>query len=106
AGRPTENPAALLARQQDFVSLARMLADFVILDAPPLTVHDASELIWMVDAVVVTCRSGETTTRAAERVQEVLVLLGAPPGGVVLITSGPTDDRRDGNGDAREVDET
>ena len=40
----------------------------------------------MVDAVVVTCRSGETTTRAAERVQEVLVLLGAPPGGVVLLT--------------------
>src|SRR5437016_688386 len=68
AGRPTQNPAALLARQQDFVSLARMLADFVLLDAPPLTVHDASELIWMVDAVVVTCRSGETTTRAAEPV--------------------------------------
>ena len=106
AGRPTQNPAALLARQQDFVSLARMLADFVILDAPPLTVHDASELIWMVDAVVVTCRSGETTTRAAEHVQEVLALLGAPPSGVVLLTSGPTDDRSDGNGAAREVDAT
>src|SRR5205085_11174905 len=68
-----------------------------------LTVHDASELIWMVDAVVVTCRSGETTTRAAERVQEVLVLLGAPPGGVVLLTSRATGDRGEGNGTAREA---
>jgi signal peptidase I len=87
AGRPTQNPAALLARQQDFVALARMLADFVILDAPPLSVHDASELAWMVDAVVVTCRTGSTTVKAAEHVQEVLALLGAPPAGVVMLTS-------------------
>jgi signal peptidase I len=98
AGRSAQNPPALLAHQQDFVSLARMLADFVILDAPPLTVHDAAELVWMVDAVVVACRSGDTTTKAAERVQEVLALLGAPPGGVVLFAPSPTGERREGNG--------
>jgi signal peptidase I len=103
AGRPTQNPAALLARQQDFVSLARMLADFVILDAPPLSVHDASELVWMVDAVVVACRSGETTKKAAERVHQVLTVLGAPPSGVVLTASGPTSDRSDGDGSARQA---
>jgi signal peptidase I len=87
AGRPTQNPAALLARQQDFVALARMMADFVILDAPPLSVHDTSELVWMVDSLVVACRLGGTTIAEAERTQEVLGILGAPPSGVVILTS-------------------
>ncbi|MCU1448384.1 MAG: hypothetical protein JWP02_554, partial [Acidimicrobiales bacterium] len=85
AGHPVDNPAALLARQHDFVALARMMADFVILDAPSLAVHDAAELVWMVDAVVVSCRSGDTTTRDATRVNELLDVLGAPPSGVVLM---------------------
>jgi signal peptidase I len=104
AGRAAENPAALLARQQDFVALARMLADFVILDAPPLSVHDASELVWMVDVVVVACRRGTTKTRDAEHVNELLGILGAPPAGVVLFTSdGATDDGGGGDGRARDV---
>jgi signal peptidase I len=85
AGLPVDNPAALLSRQQDFVALARMMADFVVLDAPPLAVHDAAELVWMVDAVVVSCRSGDTTTKDATRVNELLGMLGAPPSGVVLM---------------------
>ena len=93
AGRPTENPAALLARQHDFVALARMLADFIVLDAPPLSVHDASELVWMADAVVVASRSGHTTVKSAEHVQELLGVLGSPPGGLVFFTE-------DGDGDA------
>jgi signal peptidase I len=104
AGRAAENPAALLARQQDFVALARMLADFVILDAPSLSVHDASELVWMVDAVVVACRRGTTKTRDAEHVNELLGILGAPPAGVVLFTSdGAADDGSGGEGRAREI---
>ncbi|MBV8235720.1 MAG: signal peptidase I, partial [Acidimicrobiia bacterium] len=95
-GHPTDNPAALLARQHDFVALARMLADFVVLDAPPLSVHDASELVWMVDAVVVSCRDGRTTVKAALHAQELLGLLGSPPGGVVLFTEG-------GEGEGAEV---
>jgi len=95
AGRPTQNPAALLARQQDFVALARMLADFVILDAPPLSVHDTSELVWMVDAVVVTCRMDRTTITQAERAQEVLGLLGAPAAGVVMLTAAAGGDREE-----------
>jgi signal peptidase I len=95
AGHPTDNPAALLARQHDFVALARMLADFVVLDAPPLSVHDASELVWMVDAVVVACRAGKTTFKGAEHAQELLTLLGAPPGGVVLFDGEAVHDRED-----------
>jgi signal peptidase I len=93
AGRPTQNPAALLARQHDFVALARMLADFVVLDAPALSVHDTSELVWMVDAVVVACRTGVTTVDAAEHAHEVLGLLGSPPAGVVMLAAPEKDGR-------------
>jgi signal peptidase I len=103
AGHPTENPAALLARQHNFVALARMLADFVVLDAPPLSVHDASELVWMADAVVVASRSGHTTIKAAEHVQELLGVLGSPPGGVVFFTEDGAGGTTDGDGHAREA---
>jgi len=103
AGRPTENPAALLARQHDFVALARMLADFVVLDAPPLAVHDASELVWMADAVVIASRSGRTTIKAAEHVQEQLGLLGSPPGGVVFFTSAGVGGAADGDDGIRQT---
>jgi signal peptidase I len=103
AGSTAENPAALLARQHDFVAPARMLADFVVLDAPPLSVHDASELVWMVDAVVVACRSGSTTIKAAEHVQEVLKLLGAPPGGVVLFDGEAAGADGEGDGQPRQT---
>jgi signal peptidase I len=57
-------------------------------------VHDASELVWMVDAVVVTCRTDITTTKDAEHTQELLGLLGSPPAGVVILTSEPQGEAR------------
>ncbi|MBV8981846.1 MAG: signal peptidase I, partial [Acidimicrobiia bacterium] len=99
AGRATQNPAALLARQEDFVAKARALADFVILDAPPLSVHDTSELVWMVDAVVIACRTGVTRVAAAEHAQEVLEVLDAPPAGVVMLTSVAADGADDATTD-------
>jgi signal peptidase I len=96
AGRASQNPPALLARNQDFVALARMLADFVVLDAPALSVHDASELVWMADAVVVACRTDRTTAKAAEHAHEVLDLLGAPPAGVVMLNTSEGPDTVDG----------
>jgi len=92
AGRAVQNPPALLARNQDFVALARMLADFVVLDAPALSVHDTSELVWMVDAVVVACRTDRTRVKPAQHAHEVLDLLGAPPAGVVMLTASDGDE--------------
>ncbi|MBV9285482.1 MAG: CpsD/CapB family tyrosine-protein kinase, partial [Acidimicrobiia bacterium] len=103
AGRATQNPAALLARQHDFVSSARTLADFVILDAPPVSAHDTSELVWMVDAVVIACRTGVTRVAAAEHAQEVLEALGSPPAGVVMLTPAAAEEPADGDGGAREA---
>jgi Mrp family chromosome partitioning ATPase len=101
AGRATQNPAALLARQEDFVASARTLADFIVLDAPAVSAHDTSELVWMVDAVVIACRTGVTRVAAAEHAQEVLEVLGSPPAGVVMLTP-VKEELGDGDGESPE----
>jgi capsular exopolysaccharide synthesis family protein len=88
SGSPVVNPAELLARGHDVLQEATALADVVIFDTPPLLViNDASELLPLVDTVVLTCRSGRTTVEAAERVRDLLARLGGPVAGVVLVGS-------------------
>src|SRR5207302_11131869 len=84
AGQAVPNPSALLARRHDFVNLARRASDVVVLDGPPLAQYESAELVGMADAVVVACRSGQTTAKAATQATELLGVLGAPPSGVVL----------------------
>jgi capsular exopolysaccharide synthesis family protein len=68
------------------IARARQLADIVIIDtAPILATNDASEMIHSVDAVVVVCRSGSTTTEAARRTRTLLERLSTPVVGVTLV---------------------
>jgi Mrp family chromosome partitioning ATPase len=58
----------------------------VIIDtAPMLATNDASELIHSVDAVVLVCRSGSTTSEAARRTRTLLERLSTPVVGVTLV---------------------
>lgn len=75
-----------LASQQRLIDEARGLADVVILDTTPvLTASLTRELATVVDSVVVVCRVGRTTAAEAERCRNLLVQLGAPTLGVVLV---------------------
>jgi capsular exopolysaccharide synthesis family protein len=93
SGSPVVNPAELLARGHHVLQEATTLADVVIFDTPPiLVINDATELLPLVDTVVLTCRSGRTTVEAAERVRDLLARLGGPVAGIVLVgsTEAPT----------------
>jgi capsular exopolysaccharide synthesis family protein len=76
----------LAAEGPALIELARDQADVVLIDtAPVLATNDASELISSVDAVVLVCRSGGTTTEAARRTRTLLERLSTPVVGVVLV---------------------
>lgn len=68
------------------VAAARQLADVVIIDTPPtVATNEASVLLPVVDAVLVVCRVGRTTTEAALRMSELMARLGAAVLGIVLV---------------------
>jgi capsular exopolysaccharide synthesis family protein len=76
----------LAAEGHELIATARGLADIVLVDtAPVLATNDASELIHAVDAVVVVCRNGGTTTDSARRARVLLERLGTPVVGVALV---------------------
>jgi capsular exopolysaccharide synthesis family protein len=76
----------LAAEGHELIAAARRLADIVLIDtAPVLATNDAAELIHAVDAVVVVCRSGGTTTESARRARVLLERLGTPVVGVALL---------------------
>lgn len=86
-GSGVERPAELLAREGPrLVREARGLADVVLFDtAPLLMVSDASELLPIVDAVVMVARVGHTTRERARRAAELLDRAGIPLLGVALV---------------------
>jgi Mrp family chromosome partitioning ATPase len=69
---------------------ARRLADYVVIDSPPLTsVIDALPVVNAVDAVVVVARLGITPLARMTRLRDLLVAENAPVAGVVLIGESP-----------------
>jgi capsular exopolysaccharide synthesis family protein len=69
---------------------ARRLADYVVIDSPPLTsVIDALPVVNVVDAVVVVARLGISPLTRMTRLRDLLVAEGAPVAGVVLIGESP-----------------
>ena len=85
-GQTVPNPSEVFSRGASLIASARALADVVILDTPPiLTINDPSELIPIVDDVVLVCRSSRTTSAVAERASELMARLGGPLRGVVLV---------------------
>jgi capsular exopolysaccharide synthesis family protein len=88
SGPPVDNPAPLLEFAGELVRSARGLADFVLVDSPPLLVaNDAAELARHADGVLLVARAGRTLIEAAERSTELLQRLEIPVVGVVLTAS-------------------
>jgi capsular exopolysaccharide synthesis family protein len=88
SGPPIENPVPLLEHAGGLIQAARGLADFVLVDTPPLLVaNDAADLARHADGVLLVARAGKTPIEAAERSAEQLARLGIPVAGVVLVAS-------------------
>jgi capsular exopolysaccharide synthesis family protein len=86
AGLGGHHPTAQIEAARRLLEEARTLANVVIVDtAPILSASVTRELVTLADAVVVVCRSGRTTSSAADRCAELLERLGAPTLGVVLV---------------------
>jgi Mrp family chromosome partitioning ATPase len=76
---------------RDALAEARMEADVVLLDTPPvLATSDASHLFPQVDTVLLVARAGKTTMEVAERSSELLRRMRAPVVGIAL--NGSTED--------------
>jgi polysaccharide biosynthesis transport protein len=70
----------------DLVEEAKRLADFVVIDTPPLTaVIDALPFAQVVDEVVVSVRVGHTRLSKLAALWELLDQQATPPRGFVLI---------------------
>lgn len=88
SGPPIENPAPLLEHAGDLLRAARKMADFVLVDTPPLLVaNDAVDLARYADGVLLVAHAGKTTIEAAEHSAEILGRLEIPSVGVVLVAS-------------------
>jgi Mrp family chromosome partitioning ATPase len=88
SGAPVENPAPLFEHAGDLMRAARRLADFVLVDAPPLLIaNDAVEMARHADGVLLVARAGTTPMEAAERSAEMLERLEIPVIGTVLVAS-------------------
>ncbi|HYT39475.1 MAG TPA: CpsD/CapB family tyrosine-protein kinase [Acidimicrobiia bacterium] len=86
SGAPVGNPAPLLDSAGDVLRDARSLADFVLVDSPPLlTTSDAAQLADSADGVLLVVRAGNTSIGAAARSAELLQRLGIPVLGAVLV---------------------
>jgi receptor protein-tyrosine kinase len=90
AGTAVENPANALSlgNSSSLVSRLRALADYAVIDTPPLLLAgDAYPLIQLADAVVVVCREGATRQHEAHRAREILRSLGVREISIVLSDS-------------------
>ena len=73
----------------DIVEGATALADYVVLDTPPVgEVSDALTFARSVDDLLIVCRLGQTKRPAFETMRDVLERVGARPTGAVVIGGG------------------
>jgi capsular exopolysaccharide synthesis family protein len=93
SGTTPESAGELLTSRnmREALAEARMEADVVLLDTPPvLATSDASHLFPQVDTVLLVARAGKTTMEVAERSSELLRRMRAPVVGIAL--NGSTED--------------
>jgi capsular exopolysaccharide synthesis family protein len=75
-----------LPRARALVEEARQMADYVIIDTPPLTaVVDALPLVRLADEVLIVARLGKTDLGRLDRLGELLAQHGVTPLGLVLV---------------------
>jgi Mrp family chromosome partitioning ATPase/capsular polysaccharide biosynthesis protein len=85
-----------LPAAEALVADARRLADFIVIDTPPLAaVADALALVRSADDVVVVARLGTTRLNELRRLGEALEQQGVRPAGVVLVGYGRDRDAGD-----------
>ena len=92
AAHPTDSSAELLAYDtaQRLVDDAKRVAEFVVIDSPPLTsVIDALPLAIIADDLVVVSRVGHSRVNRLSELFELLARHDRPATGVVLIGSDP-----------------
>ena len=88
SGAPVENPAPLFEHAGALIAATRRLADFVLIDAPPILVaNDAVEMARHADGVLLVARAGKTPVEAAMSSAEILDRLEIPVVGTVLVAS-------------------
>lgn len=78
-------------RGATLVKLLRASADYVIIDASPLAMGDASRLALLTDSVLLVARAGRTTTSRAATTRAILRRLGVSNVSVVLTEAGDDD---------------
>jgi capsular exopolysaccharide synthesis family protein len=87
-GPDNPNPAQVTDQQRRIITNSQEHFEVLILDtAPLLSTNDATELMDLVDLVVVVGRVGQSTSDNALRVRELLSRLDAPAAGVVMVGS-------------------
>ena len=88
SGPDNPNPAHVTDQQRRIITNSQEHFEVIILDtAPLLSTNDATELMDLVDLVVVVGRVGQSTSDNALRVRELLSRLDAPAAGVVMVGS-------------------
>lgn len=78
-------------RGATLVKMLRASADYVIIDAAPLAMGDASRLALLTDSVLVVARVGRTTNSRAATTRAILRRLGVSNVSVVLTEAGDDD---------------
>ena len=80
-----------LPAAQNLVDEAKEIADFVIIDSPPLAeVIDALPLVQMTDDVVIVTRLGRTHLNKLTRLGEILAQYGIRPAGFAVVGVSPS----------------
>jgi tyrosine-protein kinase len=80
-----------LPAARGLVDEAKDLADYVIIDSPPLAeVIDALPLVQMTDDVVIVCRLGRTHISKLQRLGEILAQYNVRPAGFAVVGVSPT----------------
>jgi receptor protein-tyrosine kinase len=80
-----------LPAAQGLVDEAKEIADYVIIDSPPLAeVIDALPLVQMTDDVVIVCRLGRTHISRLQRLGEILAQYHVRPAGFAVVGVSPT----------------
>lgn len=69
---------------REAIAQARLRADVVLVDTPPMLTGDPANLLREVDAVLIVARVGKTSVDVARRTAELLRRLEAPVAGIAL----------------------
>ena len=86
AGKPPLNPGELLSsnRMDQALINANLLADYVVVDGPPILVADSAIIASKVDGVMVVVKPGKTSRDLAESFEEQIERVGTPVVGVIF----------------------